>query len=456
VSATDATLRPGVAGLRRLIGRFMPDRDLGAVFKGATQVFAIRLAGAALAYVSMIFLARWLGAFQFGIYAYVWVGIVILGPPLSLGYASSALRFLPDYLARGKWRRLYGYLRESFVVVAVTSTAGALLGALLVWTFHDLAGPYYVPFLIGLLCLPLATVLNQCEATARAFGWVHLAYIPGYIARPIFSIAVVGALVWRGTMPNAADALWAIVGACIVAGIVQAAAVISGIRARVPATRPAYHTRHWAAISVSFVMIDGFRMLLENADILMIGRLLEPHSVAIYFAAARTAGLIAFIYFAVVALAVPKFSKIHITGTRAEMQKFVSGVIQLMFWPSLATAIVLAGLGPFALSLFGADFTSGYPTLLVVLAGLVVRASMGPVEYLLNMTGHHRDTMRVYGVAAVANIGLNLLLIPWAGIAGAAISTYIAIAGGNLWLYVLVRRRLGVSAFVFPIANARI
>jgi O-antigen/teichoic acid export membrane protein len=121
----------------------------------------------------------------------------------------------------------------------------------------------------------------------------------------------------------------------------------------------------------------------------------------------------------------------------------------MMFWPSLLTAAALACLGPFILSLFGADFTSGYPTMLVVLGGLVLRSATGPVEFLLNVTGHHRDTMRVYAVAALASIGLNLVLIPAFGIIGAAIATYTAMLGGNAYLYVLVRRRLGVSAFVF-------
>jgi O-antigen/teichoic acid export membrane protein len=198
-------------------------------------------------------------------------------------------------------------------------------------------------------------------------------------------------------------------------------------------------------------MIDGFRMLLDNTDVLMIGRLLDPHSVAVYFAVIRTAGLVAFVSFSMIALAVPKFAEIHSTGTRLELQKLVSGVIQLIFWPSLLAAIVLALLGPFVLSLFGADFEVGYPTMLVVLTGLVLRSATIPVEYLLNMTGHHRDTMRVYALAAVANIGLNLWLIPAFGILGAAIATYTAMLSGNVCLYLLVRKRLGVNAFVFPL-----
>ena len=58
--------------------------------------------------------------------------------------------------------------------------------------------------------------------------------------------------------------------------------------------------------------------------------------------------------------------------------------------------------------------------LLWLLTGLVLRSATLPVEYLLNMTGHHRDTMRVYAFAALANLVLNLLLIPAFGILGAA------------------------------------
>ena len=89
------------------------------------------------------------------------------------------------------------------------------------------------------------------------------------------------------------------------------------------------------------------------------------------------------------------------------LQKFVSEVIHLMFWPSLLTALALAFFGPYVLSLFGADFKIGYPTMLVVLIGLVLRTATGPVEYLLTMTGHHRDTMWVYAFAALASIGLG-------------------------------------------------
>ena len=452
MTSIDVPLHTAAPPLQRLKRLLASQQKLYAVLKSAAQVFAIRLLGAALTYASTVLLARWLGSHNFGIYAYVLVIVGLLGLAFSFGFNSSGVRFVSSYLARNKLRRLSGFLDRSSKIVLLLSTLGALAGAGLVLTLGNAIESYYVkPLLVGLLCVPVWTFLNQMEATARAFGWMHVAYIPGFVLRPLLLIGLVGGLVLFGGTADAVTALWALIGACAVAAVVQAALVYTGARKHLNGTKPAFHTRHWFTISLSFLMIDGFRMLLDNTDILLIGRFLDPHSVAVYFAVIRTSGLVAFVSFSVIALAVPKFTDIHSTGTRGELQKFVTSVTRLMFWPSLLAAIAMACLGPFLLSLFGPDFQVGYPTMLVVLAGLVLRSATLPVEYLLNMTGHHRDTMKVYAFAALASIALNLLFIPVFGIMGAAIGTYMAMLGGNFCLYRLVQKRLGINACVVPL-----
>jgi O-antigen/teichoic acid export membrane protein len=453
MSPIDLSSEPALTGFRRLVrGALSGRRNLLEVLARASQVLAIRLVGAGLAYASMVLLARWLGPHDFGIYAYVLVIVTLLGLGFSLGFSSSGLRFVPNYLARKRLRRLAGFVRRSHGMVLGFSVFGTLCCAALVLVFRNAIESYYVvPLLVGLLCVPVWTLLSQFESTARSFGWMNVAYIPGFILRPLLLTAFVGGAMWLHGTADAETALWALTGACAIAALVQGVLIAFGIRPHLARVKPIFHTPHWFAISLNFLMIDGFRMLLDNTDVLMIGKLLDPHSVAIYFAAIRSGGLVAFVSFSMMAFAVPKFAEIHSTGNRQDLQKFVTGVIHLMFWPSLLVAGALAVLGPFVLSLFGPDFGAGYPTMLVVLGGLVLRAATGPVEYLLNVTGHHRDTMKVYGLAAVAGIGLNILLIPTLGIIGAAIATYAAMLGGNACLYVLVRKRLGVSAFIFRV-----
>ena len=441
--------------LRERLAKFLASKpEIYAVLSSAVRVLAIRILGAGLTYGSMVLLARWLGSTDFGIYAYVLVVITLLGLAFSFGFNSSGLRFISSYLARQKLRRLSGFLRQSYKLVALCSVLGAVAGAGVVFALKGVIEPYYVtPLLAGMVCVPVWSLLNQLETTARGFGWVNAAYAPGFILRPLLVMTFVGLVIWFGGHADAVSAVWALTGACATAALVQAALIYAGARSHLANPRPIIHTRHWVSVSLGFLVIDGFRMLLDNTDVLLMGWLLDPHSVAVYFAVIRTSSLIAFVSFSVIALAVPKFAEIHSTGTREELQKFVSHVIRMMFWPSLLAAIAMAAAGPFLLSLFGAGFQSGYPTMLVVLTGLVLRSATLPVEYLLNMTGHHRDTLRVYACAAMANIVLNLLLIPAFGIIGAAVGTYTAMLAGNVVLYRLVRKRLGVHVFVFRLAG---
>jgi O-antigen/teichoic acid export membrane protein len=422
---------------------------------GAARVLIIRLTGAVLGYLSMALLARWLGAFDFGVYAYVWVWIVTLGIVLSLGYYHTALRYIPEYMARRRWRRLNGFMRHSFLVVTISGIAGAVCAAALILLLRDRVDSYYVtPLLIGAACLPFSALLVQFEGIARAFGWIGLAYSPGYVLRPLFLTGAVAIALTLGFMPGSVEALWAVFISCLLAVIVQGTLIWRYQRSHFPPLRPV-DSPGWLKISLSFLMIEGFRLVLDNVDVILIGQLLAPDDVAVYFATMRTGGLVAFVYFAVAALAVPRFSQLHANGRKGEMQVFVGGAIRLMFWPTFAAALGLAVLGPFVLSVFGEDFGAGYPVLLVILTGLVIRAALGPVEFLLNMTGHQLDTVRVYGVAAMADVGLNLVLIPRYGIFGAAMATYIAVIGANLVLCALAYRRLGVLSFVWIPAGLR-
>lgn len=435
-------------------GRRLRDaqHDLFVLVKSAVQVFGIRLVGAALTYASMIVLARWLGAHDFGIYAYVSVVATLLGIALSFGFNSSALRFVASYRARNKIRRLAGYVRRSIAIVLPLSTLGAAAGVGLLFALRGFIEPYYFwPLVVGMLSVPVWTLLNQFESIARAFGWLKIAYVPGYILRPLLLVVFAAGFMLFGGRADAVAAVWAMIGACAVAALAQAVLVYRGVRAQLAGTPPAFHSRYWLTVSLGFLVIDGFRMLLDNTDVLLIGRFLDPHSVAIYFAVVRTCGFVAFVSFSITAFAVPKFSAIHSAGSREELQAFVSSTVQMMFWPSLAMAGALALAGPFVLALFGKGFEAGYPTMLVVLTGLVLRAAAGPVEHLLNATGHHREMVKVYGVAAAANVALNLVLIPTCGIVGAALASYAAMLGANARLYVLVKQRLGVSAFIWPV-----
>ena len=439
--------------LRRLGGTLLAalaDGHLAQVVRGAGFVMGIRVAGAAIALLSQVLLARWMGAFEYGIFAYVWVWVIILGILAPMGFGTSTLRFVPEYRVNGKWRRLAGILEASWRVVMVLGVAVMTVGLLVIAALRNEIDPYYVaPLVLAMFCVPGFALGDTLEGTARAFGWVNLAYFPAYIVRPL-GIVLIGGLIYL--VVGRLTGLAAVAGALAATFLTltgQRLLLNRRIASSIPRARPVRHTRYWIGASMPLVLAEGLYLLLLNTDIVLLGYFVDPNDVGVYFAATRITNLIVFIYFAVAALAVPKFAELHAEGDRAGLQAFVHNIIQWIFWPTLAAAAGLLLVGRFALDLFGDGFDQGYPLLAVLMLGFIARASTGPVEYLLNMTGHQNVTAAVYGGAAALNITLNLVLVPRFGLMGAAMATAASLASASFFLFFVARRRLGISSFVF-------
>jgi O-antigen/teichoic acid export membrane protein len=434
----------------------LQDGHLGGVVRGAAFVMGIRIAGAAIALLSQVMLARWMGAFEYGIFSYVWVWVIVLGIVVPMGFGTSVLRFIPEYRTKERWARLAGFIRTSFGVVLAISCLAATAGLLMLWAMRGHIESYYVlPLAVGLLCVPAFAVTDWQEGAARAFGWVNLAYIPPYIVRPLLIVGVAGAIVyWTGGATGLQVALGAL-AASAVTMIGQRLYFIFRVARSVPRAKPVYHAKFWIAASAPLVLVEGLYLLMTNTDIVLLGYFADPDEVGVYFAATRIANLMAFIFFSLNALAVPKFAELHGAGRHAELQRFVRGVIHAMFWPTAAAGVFLLSTGDFILGLFGEGFDAGYPMLVLLMFGFLARAATGPTEYLLNMTGNQNVVALIYGIAAIGNIGLNLMMIPVWGAIGAAAATAIAVLVSTMCLALAVRRRLGITAFIFTTRGAR-
>ncbi|GGD11917.1 oligosaccharide flippase family protein [Pyruvatibacter mobilis] len=438
----------------RIRNMLLEANDLGSVLRGAASVLAIRVAGAGITFMSMVLLARWMGAFEFGIYAYVWTWVILLGTMAPLGLNTSVLRFIPEYVARRRWRRLWGLLARANLIVLGSGLVVGAAAALTLLLLEPVIDAYYVmPFAVALIALPIFAMADIQESAARAFGWVTLAYIIPYVVRPLMLLGGIGALVLAGLSPDAVTAMLAMTSACALGLALQASILFRGIRRTVPRARPRYHAAYWLRISMPMLVFEGAYLLMSSTDVIMLGQIEDPASVAIYFAAARTASLIGFVYFAITARAVPKFSEINASGTRADLQAFLDGVNRMSFWPSIAGALALLSVGGYVLTLFGPGFDAGHIVLLILVMGYVARCTVGPLEYLLSMTGKQMVATWVICTSAALNLGLNALLIPEFGTMGAAIATLASLIANLAMLAIAVKRYLGLNAFLFRLSS---
>ncbi len=99
------SLRATVRGLiARVLGLFAGTSDHSVARRGAATAFGIRVAGAAVAFLSQIVLARWMGRHEFGIYVYVWTWLLLLGSLVRSGCAPRRNVLFPNIRRRAIMR----------------------------------------------------------------------------------------------------------------------------------------------------------------------------------------------------------------------------------------------------------------------------------------------------------------------------------------------------------------
>ncbi len=448
-----ATPKLSVAGLIGMArARVGSDQESQESAFAALKVLIIRCVGAALAYASQVLLARVLGQTDYGIFALVWVWILVLGHLSPLGFAQAVCRFAPHYGARNEKDLLRGFLQTGALFVAGAALLIAAFGGAILWFAAPLIETVYVlPFAIALIVFPLFALQDYVENIARAFNWTVVAITPPFIIRHgligagVLSVYVVG-------MPvSASVAIGVVLAATLVSLLIQIGFVWIRLRKIVSAGPRRHRFGEWFKTSFPLVFVDGTLILFSNADILILSLFVEPATIAVYFAASRILQLVAFVQYAATAATAQRFTALNAHGNEAGLSLLARTTTRLTLIASVGAAIVIYLAAPFLLDLFGEGFDGAMPVLAILMVGLIAQAFAGPGEDLLNMLGEERACAATCVAALILNVGLNFALIPTLGIVGAAIATAASVAVRSLILTFLVKQRLGLDiAFWSP------
>ncbi|MEM8877138.1 MAG: polysaccharide biosynthesis C-terminal domain-containing protein, partial [Pseudomonadota bacterium] len=360
------------------------------------------------------------------------------------------IRFVSESLVRGKHDELHGAVRMSLAVCLLFSATFAASGAWALDTFWGVdANPYILPFIVAALCLPLLT-LEQCvEGISRGFGWVNLALIPPYLLRPSLMLLALAGMMLAGAEPTAVTAVKCAIGAAFMSILIQSMILFWRISKTVPYTGARYRPAAWTAVAIPMVIVDGSGLLQYHTDLIVLSAYVSPDQLAIYFAAAKTISLIGIVHFAVTAVANQRFAGLAAAGDSDGMGRFIRQTTNWTFWPALAAALGFVILGKPLLWLFGAEFEAGYPVMLILACGLLIRAYVGLSEQILNMTGHHRKSAIVLIVGCCMNLALNIALVPLYGLEGAAVATVLSTLMSASFHAAFVKQTTGVNPLLW-------
>jgi O-antigen/teichoic acid export membrane protein len=212
--------------------------------------------------------------------------------------------------------------------------------------------------------------------------------------------------------------------------------------------------RGWLGVSTVMLVTPVYYFLLFETDAVTLGILAGPEDVGVYQVARRLAELVVFCAGAASSVGLPRLARAHAARQAERVQSTVDTMNGIALLSTVATVMGLVLLGPWALGLFGAEFAAGYPAMLVLALARLASLLFGPASDLLLMTGHHARLGKINLVCALANIALNLLLVPQLGVMGASLATGAALVGWSAWLYAVARRHTPIETCLLRRAPA--
>jgi O-antigen/teichoic acid export membrane protein len=384
---------------------------------------------------------------------------LILEAVAVLGTDTGVVRWLPTHLASGRSADIPRTLVVSAVPVLVFSVAtGAALYA---------AAPSLAPHLFGTdapetmtrmlralaLVLPVAALYTLVVAGTRGMRAMRPTVLIENVGRVGLQAAAVLGTYLAGGGALALTLAWSLP---YVVGLVAAA---WWLRALVKGGRPSSGApvAPWGALVREFWGYTAPRALaritqtaLKRSDIVLVATLASPADAALYTAATRFVVLGQLLVQSVQQALSPHLSALFARGETGTAQAVFQAATlwsMLAAWPIY---LVTAALATPLMGLFGDGYGAASQVVVILSLTMLLATACGPVDSVLLMAGRSWLSLRNSTVALAVNLGLNVVLIPSAGIRGAATAWAAAIVVRNLLPLFQVRHDPGM----WPVTSA--
>jgi O-antigen/teichoic acid export membrane protein len=208
-----------------------------------------------------------------------------------------------------------------------------------------------------------------------------------------------------------------------------------------------YNIRSILSFSAPICLTQVISQLRGTFELLFLGMISSLATVGVYSAAVRIQMVGVMLLSAVDMVSKPLISDMYHQGDIIQLDSLYKTLTRwslLFIIPFFLTILLFAE--P-VMSIFGEEFASGEVVLRIFSIGTLINASTGICSAMIIMTGHSRISFMNSLIIISVSVVLNLLLIPYLGIIGAAIAATVTIAVISIIRLIQVHRILGLLPY---------
>ena len=404
-------------------------RAVPEFFRKASLSFMMRFGGLFIQFLGSVFIARILGASQYGAFTYASTWAVFVGTFLPLGMGDLSIRELAELMLE--------IAREfATMTLFILEKTGVMV-----------LEPGW--FMVAFYAVIHAMVLSVSNGL-NGFQRILTSQFLETILRQTIYLGLIGLAVLVGFSLNAVHVFELSLISAIPILIVMVVVLMRMLKTeRAPRTKPEFYIKMWLAGALPLLMTAVANRLQLDLDVLMVGGILGHFDVGIYRAAARGAILVTIANTIALQLVGPMLSRALANEDHGEAQRLLSQAALVSLIAGVPIVLVF-GLGAnLYLGLFGPEFVQANTSLRLLLIGQSSIILAGADAILLIMLRRERLVLIVTTLGVALNFALNLALIGPFGIEGAAMASLVSMVIVRATLVRFILKTTGYDTTIF-------
>ena len=416
--------------------------------KSLIGTFLVRVLAVGSTFLCSVLLARTLGVEKFGIYSYVLAIVSILALPAEAGMPTLVLRETARAKALTDWAKMKGIWLWSSFTVLTTSLVVFLIVMLMKKTFfNDIMSDLGYSLLSAGLLMSLLVAMGKVRGAAlRGLGFIIQGQLPEGLIRPLLLAIFILITVWLNVTINPTYAMLLHLLAAMIAFAIGTWLVLKARPQELKKTKPIFDSKAWFSTVIPLAMMTGMLSLSGQVDILMLGYLGTVSDVGVYKVVISGGALAVFGLQVVSMVITPRLASAYAKKDYIDMQKIASIGSLLSFSMTIPVVIVFYYFGIEILNLvYGTEYTTGYNALFIITIGQAINAFFGSSISILTMSGNESFVIKGMVLSVIVNIVLNIILIRWLGIDGAAIGAAASLLIWNLYLWSVIKKQININ-----------
>ncbi|WP_435065529.1 flippase [Halobaculum sp. EA56] len=414
----------------------MDDNNLSRVFSGASVIFAGVILELGIGFAAKVLFARVATPELYGIVIYVHTIVVFLAVIVTFGYDSGIGRYLPRYESQQEKRGLVISIMTLVIPIAalIGLTIYLFSNELSLFIFDTVS--YAITFRVLAVAIPLFVFIRLSiggiQGMKQSVGTVAIKNV----TLPVMRLLLIsGVAVLGGGLAEFA-------GAYVIAYGIGAVVAFYFLNRSIPLLSRKMIFSQCQIVTVSkfsapLVLSTATQRVISRADLLLIGYFVDSASVVgAYDVSLSLAQLLLAVIAAFGYITMPVISELESDDNMIEIRALYSIIAKWGVFSTVPIVLLFFFFPETIISItFGPSYLGGAFPLQILSLAFFTHVVLGPSGNLLKALGKSKQLMKATVGAGIANVLLNIFLIPPYEMVGAATATLVSYVAMNVMVF---------------------